>query len=94
MAEEGLGKPFAEADSQVEALQEFLEENDAAEGVEIESILVFYGPKAKLDAGSAPRPVTDVKGLKKTLRKLATGKLPPAKYKELQKLFDDQWEEF
>jgi hypothetical protein len=94
MAEEGLGKPFAEADSQIKALQQYLEENDAAEGTPIESILVFYNPKVKLEVSGAPRPVTDTKGLKKALRKLATKKLPPAKYKQLQDLFDDEWEEY
>jgi len=94
MAEEGLGKPFAEADSQIKALQQFLDENKAGEGITIRNIIIFYNPKVKLEVSGAPRPISDPKGLKKAIRKLTDKKLPPAKYKQLQELFDDEWEEF
>lgn len=88
MADEGLGRPFAEADSQVGALQKLLEANDAAEGVEIENILVFYNPRAELDVSEPPRPVVDAKGLKKEIRKQKDRKLSESQYRRLQELFD------
>jgi hypothetical protein len=88
MADEGLGRPFAEADSQVGALQKFLEANDAAEGIEIENILVFYNPRAELDLSEPPRPVVDAKGLKKAIRSQKDRKLSESQYRRLQELFD------
>ena len=93
MAEEGLGNPSAEADAQVKALEKYLAENDLAEGVDIYNILVFYNPKVELFVGDSPYPVSNTKGLKKELRKKEGEKLPAALYKQLQDLFDDEWEE-
>jgi hypothetical protein len=88
MAEEGLGKPFSEGDSQVEALQEALAGHDGAEGVEIHNILVFYNPRAQLDVSHPPRPVVVPKGLKKAIRKQSSTKLPRDQYEELASLFE------
>lgn len=90
MAEEGLGRPFAEADAQVAALQKFLEAHDVDQDVEIQNILVFYNPLAKLTVSDAPRPITDAKGLKKALRKMPLTKLPNGLYEQLAQLFDTQ----
>jgi hypothetical protein len=92
MADEGLGKPFAEADSQVRAMQKLLDENQAGEEVEIQNVVVFYNPRAQLDVSDAPRPVTFPKGLKKALRKQRSDdetKLSGAQYRELRDLFDE-----
>ena len=93
MAEEGLGRPLDEADSQVAALQEYLDDNDVGEGVEIQNILVFYNPRVELQISDPPRPVVLPKALKKALRKQQTGKLPTAQYQALQALFEDEEEE-
>ncbi len=89
MAEEGLGKPFAEANDQVEALRKLLDEHGIGEEVEIENILVFYNPRAELVISDPPRPVANPKGLKKALRKAKGEKLPGGQYRQLQELFDE-----
>ena len=91
MAEEGLGKPFAEADSQVEALQKLLDEHEAGEGVEIRNVLVFYNPRAELSVSDPPRPVVAPKGLKKAIRKQAK-RVPGEQYRQLQELFEEETE--
>jgi hypothetical protein len=89
MAEEGIGKPFAEADTQVESMRRFLEEHGIDEGVEIGNMVVFYHPAARLEVSDPPRPVVDAKGMKKAIRKLRAGvKLPASHYRQLQDLFD------
>ncbi len=88
MAEEGLGKPFAEANAQVEALRKLLDEHGIGEEVEIENVLVFYSPRAELVISDPPRPVANPKGLKKALRKQREAKLPGGPYRQLQELFD------
>lgn len=91
MAEEGMGKPFAEADAQVRDLQKLLDGHEVGEGVEIQSVLVFHNPRARLEVSDPPRPVTVPKGLKKALRKQFSDedtKLSGAQYRELRDLFD------
>jgi hypothetical protein len=89
MAEEGLGKPFAEANAQVEALRKLLDEHGIGEEVEIENILVFFNPRAELAISDPPRPVANPKGLKKAIRKAKVEKLPGGQYRQLQELFDE-----
>jgi len=88
MADEGLGRPFVEADSQMEAMRRFLAENNAGEGVEIESVVVFTNPRAELVGTEFPRPVVDAKGVKKALRRQKERKLSATQYRQLQELFD------
>lgn len=92
LAEEGLGKPNAEGDSQVKALQEFLDEHDAGEGVEIQNILVFYNPRVELSVLDPPCPVVTPKGLKRAIRRERGQKIPTGQYRKLQELFDGEWE--
>ena len=89
MAEEGLGRPFAEANAQVEALRKFLDERGIDGEVEIENILIFYNPRAELVISDPPRPVANPKGLKKALRKGRDVKLSGGQYQQLQELFDE-----
>jgi len=92
MGEEGLGKPFAEADSQVRVMKKLLDEHQAGEDVEIQSIVVFFNPRAQLDVSDPPRPIIIPKALKKTLRKQRgddNTKLSGAQYRELRDLFDE-----
>jgi hypothetical protein len=88
MAEEGLGKPFDEADSQVEVLREFLLENDIGDGVDIQNALVFFNPKVELSVSDPPRPVVLPKGLKKVIRKQQGKKMPQAQYAQILALFE------
>jgi len=91
MADEGLGQPFAEADSQVRAMKKLLDEHAVGEGVEVQNVVVFYNPRAQLEIVDPPRPVAVSKGLKKALRKQPGAeetKLSGAQYRELRELFD------
>lgn len=88
MAEEGLGKPLKEADSQVEAMQTFMAENDTGQDVEIQNLLVFYNPRVDLSATDPPRPLLTPKGLKKAIRKQQGTSLAPDQIEELQALFE------
>jgi hypothetical protein len=90
MAEEGLGKPFAEADAQVQALQELLDEQGMGEEVEVRNVVVFYNPRAELVISDPPRPVANPKGLKKAIRKQSNQKLPSSLYHQLQNLFEGE----
>ena len=92
MAEEGLGRPLAEADRQVEALRQYLAEREVAEDVEIQNVVVFYNPRAELDVSDPPVPIVDPKGLKKAIRKQTDGKLPGKEYDALRELFDEATE--
>jgi hypothetical protein len=87
MADEGLGKPLVEADSQVRAMQKLLDEQGAGEGVEVQNVVVFYNPRAQLTVSDPPLPVATPKGLKKALRKQrgdGETKLSGAQYRELR----------
>jgi hypothetical protein len=88
MGEEGMGRPFADADAQVQALQRFLDKHNVDDGVEIQNVVVFYSPRADLQVSDLPRPVVNPKGLKRAIRKTQNDKLPSARYRELQQLFD------
>jgi hypothetical protein len=87
MAEEGLGKPFAEADAQVAAMRKFLDGHGIGEEVEIQNVVVFYNPRAELSISAPPRPVANPKGLKKAIRKQPGEKLSGAQYQQLGELF-------
>lgn len=88
MAEEGLGKPFAEADEQVAATQKLLDEHGLGEEVEIQNVVVFYNPRAELVVSAPPRPVANSKGLKKAVRKQQGSGLPDSVYQQLGEIFD------
>jgi hypothetical protein len=88
MAEEGLGKPLAEADTQVETLREYLDAHDAGKEAEIQNILVFYNPRAELVLSDVPRPVAVPKTLKKAIRKQGGSTLPSDQYEQIRSLFE------
>ena len=88
MADEGMGRPFAEADSQVQALRALMDKSGVGEGIEIQNILVFYHPRAELIVSEPPRPITNPKGLKRALRRQPGEKLSGEQYRSLQELFD------
>jgi hypothetical protein len=88
MAEEGMGKPFAEADGQREAVQKLLDEEGLGDEVEIKSVVLFYNPRAELQITGPPRPVTNTKGLKKAIRNVQGDKLSEDLYLKIGTLFD------
>jgi hypothetical protein len=86
LSDEGLGRPFAEGDSQAGALKQLLLQH-GLDDVEIENLIVFYHPKVQLDAGDPPRPVLVPAGLKRVIR-AQQGKLSSSRYRQLQELFE------
>jgi len=89
MGEEGLGRPFAEAQTQVKAMQDLLDQAGLGDEVEIQNIVVFCNPRAQLDVLDPPRPVVTPKDLKKAIRKQAGPKLTGEQYRRLEELFDE-----
>ncbi len=89
MADEGLGRPFEIADSEVRALQRFLEAHGVDDEVDIQNVLVFYNPRARLEVEDPPRPVVEPKRLKKLIRAQPGSKLTGAQYRQLQDLFEE-----
>ncbi|MGD2205550.1 MAG: nuclease-related domain-containing protein [Anaerolineae bacterium] len=88
MADEGLGRPLSRADSEVEKLRGFLDAHEVGKETEIQSILVFYNPRAELLISSAPCPVIDPKGLNKAVRTQEGEDLSRKQYRRLWELFD------
>jgi hypothetical protein len=88
MSEEGMGRPFKEADAQVQALQQFLDENGVDGELEIDNALVFFDPRVDLVVTDPPRPMVVPKGLKRAIRKQAPKKLSSAQYQQLKRLFE------
>ena len=88
MADEGMGRPFSEGDSQVESLRKYLQAHDVADEIDIQNIVVFYNPAATLDVTDPPRPVVDPKGLKKVIRKQREDKLSGSQYRQIRDLFE------
>ncbi|MFC2015793.1 hypothetical protein ACFLUM_02555 [Chloroflexota bacterium] len=92
MADEGLGRPLAEAEGQVQAMSDYLEENGFDDSLAIQNLLVFYSPKAQLSVSDPPLPVVVPKTLKKAIRKVQDGKLAADQYRELLNLFENDLE--
>ena len=88
MAEEGMGKPFSEADGQMEAVQKLLDEEGLGDKVDIQNVVLFYNPRAELQVSAPPRPVTNTKGLKKAIRKVQDQELSEELYLQIGTLFD------
>lgn len=89
MADEGLGRPFEDADAEVQALRRWLDNHDVADGLDIESALVFVHPQAQLDVHDPPRPVLTAKELKRVIRR-EDKKLPADRYRQLMELFEGE----
>lgn len=89
MADEGLGRPFDTADSEAQALRSLMEKNDLADGVEIESVLVFVHPRVQLVVKDPPRPVVVPKEVKSVIRGTEK-KMSAERYRRLMELFDAQ----
>lgn len=85
LSDEGLGRPFAEGDRQVNAVKQLLRQN-GIEDVDVQNLVVFYNPRVQLEAIDPPRPVLLPGGLKRLIR--AQSKLSPALYRQLEDLFE------
>jgi hypothetical protein len=88
LSEEGMGRPLREADAQVQALQQFLDDNGVDGDLEIDNALVFFDPRVDLVVTDPPRPIVVPKGLKRAIRKQTEKKLSSAQYQQLKELFE------
>jgi hypothetical protein len=90
LSEEGMGRPFKEADAQVQALQQFLSANGIDGELEIDNALVFFDPRVDLVVTDPPRPMVVPKGLKRAIRKQTEKKLSSTQYQQLKELFEEK----
>jgi len=75
-AQEGIGRPDLEIDSDIDSLTKFLKKR-LPEGIEVPDIkaaLVFSHPEIKIQADEAPSATIPARKLKEMIRKEAKGK--------------------
>ena len=87
LSDEGLGRPFAEGDRQADSIRQLLRQN-GIEDVEVQNLVVFYHPRVQLETLDPPRPVLLPGGLKRVIRAQSPHRLSPARYRQLQDLFE------
>jgi hypothetical protein len=68
---ERLGNPDAELEAAEAAVEQWLQTQlpDYAEQIPVAAVAVFINPRAQIDLGENPRPITNIEGLHKTLRR-------------------------
>jgi hypothetical protein len=78
-AQEGIGRPDLEIESDIDGLKKFLGKNipDHIEIPEIQAALIFSDPNIDIQADEAPAPTISAKKLKDLIRKTAKGKPIP-----------------
>jgi len=83
--QEGLGRPEAELDSEVQAIKKFFGQNlDEQQVPEVQSALVFTSDSVEIEANDAPAPALKLKQLKDFLRQAARNSaLPQEKVRKL-----------
>jgi hypothetical protein len=75
-AQEGIGRPDLEIESDIDGLSKFIKKNisDGTEIPEIQAALIFSDPSIDIQADEAPVPTLPAKKLKEFIRKKAKGK--------------------
>jgi hypothetical protein len=75
-AQEGIGRPDLEIESDINGLSKFIKKNisDGTEVPEIQAALIFSDPSIDIQADEAPVPTLPAKKLKDFIRKTAKGK--------------------
>ncbi len=88
--EESLGHPSKEALQDVEKLEKYLEENAPGVKPEMQGLVIFTDPSARLEITSASVPVLPLRRLKSHIRKASTRmEMPPETLATLTKLFNE-----
>jgi hypothetical protein len=88
--EESLGNPSKEALQDVEKLQKYLEEHAPGLDVEIQPLVVFADPSARLEITSASVPTLPLRRLKNHVRKASSRmELPADALTALNRLFEE-----
>jgi hypothetical protein len=86
-AQEGIGRPDLEIESDIESLKKFFSKilPEETEIPEIQAALIFSNPEADIQADDAPYPTVPAKKLKDLIRKTAKGKpISPDLYQQIQ----------
>jgi len=74
-AQEGIGRPDLEIESDIEGLEKYLRKRlPALELPPIQAVLVFFHPEVELQVDGAPAPTLPANKLKDFIRKVAKGK--------------------
>jgi len=88
--EESLGNPTKEARRQVEKVQKHIEERSPEADAEVQGLVVFANPEARLEVTGASLPILPLRRLKAHIRKASQGReIPPETLAALTELFDE-----
>jgi len=88
--EESLGNPTKDARRQVEKVQKYIEDHSPEARVEVQGLVVFANPKARLEVTSASLPVLPLRRLRTYIRKAShQGEIPLETLAALTALFDE-----
>jgi hypothetical protein len=88
--EEPLGNPTKDAQRQVEKVRKYIEERSLEADVEVQGLVAFANPKARLEVTSASLPVLPLRRLKTYVRKSSQEReIPPETLAALTRLFDE-----
>ncbi len=88
--EESLGNPTKETQKGVERLQKYIEEEAPDINTEVQGVVVFVNPEARLEVTTASVPVMPLRRLKGHIRRAsARGEMSPEMLGALTKLFEE-----
>jgi hypothetical protein len=88
--EESLGNPTKETQKGVARLQKYVEEQAPDINAEVQGVVVFVNPEARLEVTTASVPVMPLRRLKGHIRKASSrGDMSPETLGALTKLFDE-----
>jgi len=87
--EEPLGNPTREAQRQVEKVQEYIEERSPEAEVEVQAVIAFLNPEARLEVTGSSVPVLPLRRLRSYIRKASQQQeIAPETLAALTELFD------
>lgn len=88
--EESLGNPTKDVQRQAERVQKYIEERTPEADVEVQGVVVFANPKARLEVTATSLPVLPLRRLKTHIRKASQQpELPPETLAALTTAFDE-----
>jgi hypothetical protein len=88
--EEGLGNPTKDAQRELEKVRKYIEEHSPEADVDVQALVVFANPEARLEVTSASLPVLPLRRLKTHIRKASQQReIPPETLAALTTLLDE-----
>jgi hypothetical protein len=90
--QESLGKPEAEANAEISAVQKFLEKNLVGQQIpEVKALLIFTSDDLELEANDSPIPAMKLKQLKEFMRQASKNRtLSNSQIEEIGRLFSKE----